>query len=42
MMNADSPVHSELEYDPRESSIDEFKDMKEAKDYKGVQNPQSQ
>ncbi len=37
MMNADSPIHSEMDYEHAESSIDEFKDLKEAKDYKGVQ-----
>lgn len=37
MMNADSPIHSEMEFEHGESSIDEFKDLKDAKDYKGVQ-----
>ena len=33
MINADSPIHSEMDFEPGESSIDEFKDLKEAKDY---------
>ena len=33
MMNADSPIHSDMDFEPGESSLDEFKDMKDAKDY---------
>ncbi len=36
-MNADSPIHSDMDFEPGESSLDEFKDMKDAKDYSGVQ-----
>lgn len=38
MMRADSPIHSNMEDEiDSKSSIDEFRDLKYAKNYKGVQ-----